>query len=62
MMFGGFDEMHGYRSFGHIHESGEIDLLCFGHSGMNELISLPITSVDPPNDEMGRRALELTLE
>lgn len=92
VVFGGFDEKRGYKSFKQIYESGKIpeviftvtfpvavgvlkaahemglkipedvDILCFGHSGINELISPAVSYVDQPNYELGRRAFELTLE
>ncbi|MBM4168119.1 MAG: LacI family transcriptional regulator [Ignavibacteria bacterium] len=40
----------------------DIDLLCFGHSGMNELISPAVSYVEQPNYQLGRMSFELTLD
>jgi len=40
----------------------DIDLICFGHSGLNQFLSPPMSYVDQPTYELGRRSLELTLE
>jgi len=92
VVFGGFDEKRGYKSFKQIYESvkfpeviftvtfpvavgvlkavhemglkipEDVDILSFGHGGINELISPAVSYVDQPNYELGRRAFELTLD
>lgn len=40
----------------------DIDLICFGNSGLSQFLSPPMSYVDQPNYELGQCALELTLE
>lgn len=40
----------------------DIDLICFGNSGLNQFLDPPMSFVDQPTYELGRRALEVTLE
>ncbi len=40
----------------------DIDIICFGNSGMNHLMSPSMSYVDQPTYDLGRRALEVTLE
>ena len=40
----------------------DIDLICFGNSGLNQFLAPPMSYVEQPTYELGRRALELTLE
>ena len=40
----------------------DIDIVCFGNSGVNQFLSPPMSYVDQPTHELGRRAFELTLE
>jgi LacI family transcriptional regulator len=40
----------------------DIDLICFGSSGLNQFLAPPMSYVDQPTRELGRQALELTLE
>jgi LacI family transcriptional regulator len=39
----------------------DIDIICFGNSGMNQFLSPPISYVDQPTRELAVNALELTL-
>ncbi len=40
----------------------DIDLICFGNSGLNRSLAPPMSYIDQPTTEMGRKAFELTLE
>jgi len=40
----------------------DIDILCFGNSGINQFLSPPMSYVDQPTHELGRKAFELTVE
>jgi LacI family transcriptional regulator len=40
----------------------DIDLIGFGNSGLNQFLSPPMSYVEQPTVELGRKALELTLE
>jgi len=40
----------------------DVDILCFGNSGLNQFLAPPMSYVDQPTYELGRRALEVTLE
>ncbi len=40
----------------------DIDVVCFGNSGVNQFLSPPMSYVDQPTNELGRKAFELTLE
>lgn len=40
----------------------DIDIIGFGSSGLNQVLSPPLTFVEQPTRELGRKALELTLE
>lgn len=40
----------------------DIDLICFGNSGLNQFLSPPMSYVEQPTVELGRRAFQLTLE
>jgi LacI family transcriptional regulator len=40
----------------------DTDLICFGNSGLNQFLSPPLSYVEQPTLELGRRAFELTLE
>lgn len=40
----------------------DIDLICFGSSGLNRFLNPSISYVEQPTHELGRRAFELTLE
>ncbi|MGB2866836.1 MAG: substrate-binding domain-containing protein, partial [Bacteroidota bacterium] len=40
----------------------DVDLICFGGGEMNKFLSPPLSYVHQPTAELGRKALELTLE
>ncbi|MFH0990590.1 MAG: LacI family DNA-binding transcriptional regulator [bacterium] len=40
----------------------DIDLICFGNSGLNQFLSPPMSYVEQPTTELGRKAFDLTLE
>jgi len=40
----------------------DIDIISFGNSGFNRFLAPPMSYVDQPTRELGRKALELTLE
>ena len=40
----------------------DVDVFCFGNSGLNAILAPRMTYVDQPTRELGRRAFELTLE
>lgn len=40
----------------------DVDLISFGSSGLNEFLSPPMSHVEQPTYELGRRAFEVTLE
>ncbi len=40
----------------------DIDIIGFGNSGLNRFLSPPMSYVEQPTSELGRKALELTLE
>jgi len=40
----------------------DIDLICFGNSGVSQFLAPPMSYVDQPTHELGRRAVELTVE
>jgi LacI family transcriptional regulator len=40
----------------------DIDLICFGDSGLNHFLSPPMSYIYQPTNELGRRSFELTLE
>jgi LacI family transcriptional regulator len=40
----------------------DIDLICYGSSGLNQFLSPPMSYVEQPTTELGRRAFELTLD
>jgi LacI family transcriptional regulator len=39
----------------------DVDIICFGRSGMQQFLSPSITYVEQPTTELGAKALELTL-
>ena len=40
----------------------DIDIIRFGNSGMNQALSPPMTYIEQPTNDLGRKALDLTLE
>jgi LacI family transcriptional regulator len=40
----------------------DVDIICFGNSGLNQFLSPSMSFVDQPTHELGRRAFEITLE
>jgi LacI family transcriptional regulator len=40
----------------------DIDLICYGHSGLNHFLNPPMSYVEQPTTELGRKAFQLTLE
>jgi LacI family transcriptional regulator len=40
----------------------DVDIICFGNSGVNRFLNPPVSYVEQPTRELGRRAFELTLE
>lgn len=40
----------------------DVDIICFGNSGLNHLLSPSMSYIDQPTRELGQRALEVTLE
>ncbi len=40
----------------------DIDIIGFGNSGMNQALSPPMTYIEQPTNDLGRKALDLTLE
>jgi LacI family transcriptional regulator, galactose operon repressor len=40
----------------------DVDLICYGNSGLNQFLSPPMSYVEQPTTELGRRAFELTLD
>jgi LacI family transcriptional regulator len=40
----------------------DVDILCFGNSGLNHMLSPSMSYVEQPTQDLGRRAFEVTLE
>lgn len=40
----------------------DVDIICFGNSGLNHFLAPPMSYVEQPTVDLGRRAMELTLE
>lgn len=40
----------------------DVDLICFGNSGLNQFLDPPMSYIDQPTYELGQKAFELTLE
>jgi LacI family transcriptional regulator len=40
----------------------DVDLICFGNSGLNHFLAPPMSYVEQPTVDLGRRAMELTIE
>lgn len=53
-----------YRAAEHLHLRipDDIDVIGFGNSGFNQVLSPPLTYIEQPTLDLGRRALEITLE
>jgi LacI family transcriptional regulator len=53
-----------YRAIGELGMKipDDIDLICFGNSGLNQFLCPPMSYVEQPTGELGKKALELTLE
>lgn len=40
----------------------DIDIICFGNSGFNQFLAPPMSYIEQPTRELGRKALDLTLD
>jgi LacI family transcriptional regulator len=41
---------------------GDLDIISFGNSGLNQFLSPPMSYIEQPTVELGRKAVELTVE